>query len=182
MGKVFYDTEFLEDGETIDLLSIGLVNEEGETYYAVVSDADWSSVLGHPWLMDNVVPHLPVYRGKSKLTPWLVEELRMNELHPQVKSRATIAGEVAEFLIGNGQEPELWAYFSAYDHVALTQLWGPASRRPPGVPLRTNDLAQLWESVGRPELPPQRGKAHNALDDALWNVEVYATCEQARAK
>ena len=33
--RYFYDTEFLEDGETIDLISIGIVAEDGREYYAV---------------------------------------------------------------------------------------------------------------------------------------------------
>ena len=32
--KIFFDTEFIEDGKTIDLISIGMVREDGETYYA----------------------------------------------------------------------------------------------------------------------------------------------------
>ena len=34
--RIFYDTEFLEDGKTIDLISIGMVAEDGREYYAVV--------------------------------------------------------------------------------------------------------------------------------------------------
>ena len=29
MTCIFYDTEFLEDGKTIDLISIGIVRDEG---------------------------------------------------------------------------------------------------------------------------------------------------------
>lgn len=32
--KYWFDTEFIEDGKTIDLLSIGIVSEEGHTLYA----------------------------------------------------------------------------------------------------------------------------------------------------
>lgn len=35
-----YDTEFLEDGSTIELISIGIVCEDGREYYAVNSDMD----------------------------------------------------------------------------------------------------------------------------------------------
>jgi 3' exoribonuclease, RNase T-like len=36
--KIFYDTEFIEDGRTIDLISIGMVAEDGREYYAVNRD------------------------------------------------------------------------------------------------------------------------------------------------
>ena len=36
MTKVFYDTEFLEDGSTVKLISIGMVRDsDGAEYYAV---------------------------------------------------------------------------------------------------------------------------------------------------
>ena len=38
--KIFFDTEFIEDGKTIDLLSIGAVRDDGETYYAEPAEAD----------------------------------------------------------------------------------------------------------------------------------------------
>ena len=33
--RYFYDTEFIEDGTTIDLVSIGVVDETGREFYAV---------------------------------------------------------------------------------------------------------------------------------------------------
>ena len=43
----FYDTEFIEDGQTIDLVSIGIVASDGREYYAVSTDADLSRA--NPW-------------------------------------------------------------------------------------------------------------------------------------
>ena len=43
MGRVrryFYDTEFIEDGTTIDLVSIGIVDEAGREFYAVSTEFD----------------------------------------------------------------------------------------------------------------------------------------------
>lgn len=42
--KFFYDTEFIEDGKTIDLISIGIVAEDGLEYYAVNLDAPWKRI------------------------------------------------------------------------------------------------------------------------------------------
>ena len=38
--RIFYDTEFLDDGKTIDLISIGMVAEDGRELYAVSSEFD----------------------------------------------------------------------------------------------------------------------------------------------
>ena len=54
--RYFYDTEFLEDGRTIDLISIGIVAEDGRELYLVNANAPWSRIRRHDWLMDNVVP------------------------------------------------------------------------------------------------------------------------------
>jgi len=60
--RIFYDTEFIENGKTIDLISIGIVTEDGREYYAVNSgiesgDALHERISAHDWLMRNVVPH-----------------------------------------------------------------------------------------------------------------------------
>lgn len=58
--NIYYDTEFLEDGATISLISIGMVAEDGREYYAINHDAPWERISKHTWLMSNVVPGLPL--------------------------------------------------------------------------------------------------------------------------
>ena len=53
--KYFYDTEFLEDGKTIDFISIGIVAEDGRTLYRVSNEFDTRRVARHDWLMRNVL-------------------------------------------------------------------------------------------------------------------------------
>jgi len=36
--RYWYDTEFIEDGSTIDLISIGIVAEDGREYYAISTE------------------------------------------------------------------------------------------------------------------------------------------------
>lgn len=38
--RYFYDTEFIDDGRTIELISIGMVSEDGREYYAVSTAFD----------------------------------------------------------------------------------------------------------------------------------------------
>lgn len=60
-----YDTEFLDDGSTIDLISIGIVCEDGREYYAVNSDMPRERISRDDWLCQNVVPHLPSSTARS---------------------------------------------------------------------------------------------------------------------
>jgi len=150
--KYFYDTEFLEDGRTINLISIGIVREDGKEYYAVNQDADWGRIALNDWLCENVAPHLPPYKE------W--------------KPKAQIRDEVTAFLLADG-EPELWADWAAYDHVALCQLFGTMMDLPEGVPMWTHDFRQELERVGGAELPAQESGEHDALADARHLKRCY---------
>ncbi|MET4095130.1 3'-5' exoribonuclease [Arthrobacter sp. UYCu712] len=143
--KCFYDTEFHDDGNTIDLISIAIVAEDGREYYAVNADADWARIAEHQWLMWNVVPQLPP----------------MQDWKPKVQIR----DEVAAFLLHDGH-PELWADYAAYDHVALAQLFGTMLHFPTGIPMYTNDLRSLLRWYGIEALPSQKSGLHDALEDA----------------
>ncbi len=50
--KYWIDTEFIAHPFTIDLISIGLVDENGREFYAESSEVDWSKA--NPWTLANV--------------------------------------------------------------------------------------------------------------------------------
>lgn len=166
----FYDTEFLDDGDRIRIISIGIAASDGRTYYAINADMDATAVHNVEWLRTNVLRHLPTTDLNGRL------RLHFDRSHPDVKPRAQIADEVRAFLTADGHRPELWGYYSAYDHVALAQLlWGPMNKAEDWFPYRTNDLAQEIARLGITEddLPVQDpSTVHHALRDAEWNREV----------
>jgi hypothetical protein len=164
--RFYYDTEFLDDGRTIDLISIGIVTEAGDEYYAVNRQLPMGRVLRNPWLVENVLPHLPTRLGSGGVR-------QLDTGHPDVKPRAVIADEVKAFICPH-PDPELWAWYGAYDHVVLAQLWGPMRYLPECVPMFTCDLKQEAERLGNPAIPTQTGGEHNALADARWNRDVAA--------
>lgn len=167
--KVFYDTEFVEDGRTIDLISIGLVAEDGREYYAVQKQTrkQWRRLHKHAWLRENVLPGLPTLYGDARLYyAGRSNPLAIDFYAREFKPRERIRTEVAEFIQDSGPDVELWADYGAYDHVVLCQLFGTMMDLPSGVPMWTHDFQQAWEAVGRPELPPQTVGLHNALADA----------------
>lgn len=186
MTRYFYDCEFIEDGRTIDLISIGIVSSDGREYYAVNHEMPIERIKEHDWLVRNVVPSLPV-TGRNSLDDYLKQSpshfprpsLSMVDIDAKdtsVKPKFVIANEVRDFVLAV-EDPELWAYYAAYDHVALCQLFGPMIAWPKGMPMWTHDLMQVWEQAGKPEKPTQGGNVHNALDDARWNQKLYAACQ-----
>lgn len=174
MQRFFYDCEFIEDGRTIDLISIGIVSEDGRMYYAVNGGVHWERMARSEfaWIRENVWKHLPT-TGPGQLS--------INRSHPDVKTKFQIGQEILTFFFGDapaGEEPEiqLWADYGAYDHVALCQLWGRMIDLPSGIPMRTNDIIQLAESLGVKEksFPAQAMETmHHALYDAAHNLEVF---------
>lgn len=163
--KVFYDCEFLEDGRTIELISIGMVAEDGREYYAVNRDMPAKRIAKHDWLMANVWRSLPRLHGDARLHAGRRNPLALDWQHPDLKRRARIADEAREFIQAT-PDVELWAWYGAYDHVALCQLWGSMVDLPEGVPMYTHDLKQECDRLGNPPLPDQADGLHNALADA----------------
>lgn len=187
--RVYYDCEFIDDGRTIDLVSIGAVREDGLSYYAISSEFDKGKFLSERWMVQNVLPYLPfklhhkIMDDHGSLQHDAGFELTLVPLpdHPDVnliKDRATIRQELGEFIYkaSTYRSPiSLWGYFSAHDHICLTQLWGPMVKLPPHIPQRTNDLQQEASRLGvsRVEFPRQGQKRHNALEDARWHKELH---------
>ncbi len=160
--RYFYDCEFIEDGRTIDLISIGIVAEDGREYYAV--SAEFDPERAGPWVRRHVLPKLPPFSSSL----W--------------QSRARIRDEILDFVTAGGAgDVEMWAWVAAYDHVALCQLWGPMTALPRVMPRFTRELKQYWQEHGSPALPDAPDDAHDALADARHNLAKFRAVEAARA-
>ncbi len=61
--RYFYDCEFIEDGRTIELVSIGVVCEDGREFYAVSTEFDPDRA--GKWVRRNVLPKLPSPSSRS---------------------------------------------------------------------------------------------------------------------
>jgi hypothetical protein len=176
--QFFYDLEFLERGPNypIAFISIGIVHpESGQKYYAVSSDAPATEIQRNPWMKANVwayLPTTPLLNGR----PCRCLYDHLDKSHPDVKSPKEIATEVSMFVrtLGslNRDDNKLWAWYSAYDHVVLCQLFGSMIDLPGHMPMVTWDLKTEHLRQGAPALPEQDAKQHHALADAEWNVEI----------
>jgi len=149
--KYWLDTEFIEYPYTIDLISIGIVAEDGREYYAISSEFDESKA--DPWVVDNVINKL--------------------ELRPSLRriTKASIAKDILSFV--DDDKPEFWAYYADYDWVVFCWLFGTMTNLPKGWPMYCRDLKQWADQLGNPPLPKQASGEHNALADAHWNREAW---------
>ena len=179
--KYWLDTEFIEDGKIIDLISIGIVAEDGRELYAQRDAANFKA--GHDWLWRNVYPSLLHFNfrtgGRACERNRMADTLRdIHEgrcaKHEECAWYSDIRGMVRAFCDPDKYDkPEFWGYYADYDWVVLCQLFGTMMDLPKGWPKYCRDIKQLCDDKGNPKLPEQGRGEHHALADARWNKQVW---------
>lgn len=167
--KVFFDTEFDEDGETIRPISLGFVTEAGHRLYVVISDADWDRC--NDWVKENVLPYVHWNEGPT-LDDWdMARDLYI--VVPRADAGRYIEqwiSEVCPIDVEKSPFPEVefWADYADYDWIVLCQLYGTMLQRPGYWPMFAMDIQQKKREVGYTDaLPEPEGQAHCAIDDAI---------------
>ena len=160
--RYFFDTEFAETGRenspTIDLISIGIVDQNGREYYEESSSYDEENCSD--WVVENVISKLRTNTDKG------FEQKRNDQ----------IAEEIQEFILVDPLDPpEFWAYYADYDWVVFCWLFGTMMDLPAGFPKHCMDLQQWWVQLGLPAnaKPLSPAGEHNALVDAHWNKDMW---------
>jgi hypothetical protein len=94
--KYWIDTEFIERPYGIDLISVGLVADDGREFYAESSEVDWTQA--HEWTLQNVRP----------------------QLEGSAMPRQEIGYAVRRF-VEHDEHPVFWGYFPArHERVAVS--------------------------------------------------------------
>src|SRR6185369_8958701 len=97
--KYWIDTEFIERPHCIDLISVGLVAEDGREFYAESNEVDWSKAS--LWTLQHVRPQLEGDGMTLEAMGYAVRRFTDHDEHPV-----------------------FWGYFPAYDWVAFSWLFG----------------------------------------------------------
>jgi len=208
--KYYLDTEFHEFNinvntdskeyniNTIELISIGLVDENDKEYYAVCKDFDIDQAWKNTWLKENVLH--PIW-NKLKLECSLQESCRLANKHNRFTKQSLISliesyGKTAEQIkleiIKFVDNPEFYAYYADYDWVVFCWLFGRMIDLPEGFPKYCRDLKQMMDDksnfifTNKPknwgQHPnniknhrdyPKQTSEHNALADAKWNKKLH---------
>lgn len=188
--KYFMDCEFFEyqpyqrivgnewkkshGANAIQLISIGIVAEDGREFYAENADFDWDFVPEDHWLQDNVRPHLwgepqPLERASDIIQPWRNFRRYMSREggHWHV---ADIADAIKHF-VDPGKDrnrDQFYGWYCDYDWVVFCGLFGRMIDLPDGFPMYMRDLKQAADMIGNPDLSAVKveGPEHHALTDA----------------
>lgn len=198
--KYFFDTEFIErfhkpffgkPRHVIDLISIGIVSEDGRYYSAISNEYNYKDASD--WVKENVIDLLYIYtvHGDQR------NRYDSNNFQKSYgKSNKVIAEEIKEFILtpyvdyGNANH-EFYGYYADYDWVLLCSLFGTMMNLPKGFPMFCIDLKQMLDakistreirSIGYKaavkrikdnDSYPQQENEHNALADAKWNKKLF---------
>lgn len=195
--RYFLDTEFIEDGKTIDLVSIAIVAEDGRELYA--GRRTCKLERSDSWFKENVLPYLPPKtvcsrcNGQGVCYPSVTGRVEGDQCNQcwgwghvcddfWIDSK-DIATRLLKFT--NSEEygdPEFWAYYADYDWVALCQLFGRMIDLPEYFPKFCMDLKQWMVQSRMPSsYRPKQENEHDALADAKWNLALFRNLERWEA-
>lgn len=170
--RIYFDTEFIEDGKTIELLSLGAVREDGAQFYGVNTDADLDRAS--EWVKEHVIPHLQEsFPVSAQYTP----------LRVHVGSRAGLANVFYSWALdglARAEKLQFWGYFADYDWVLVCQLYGRMIDLPPRFPHFAYDLRQWLNENGFADARQPEDHPHHALLDARWVAEAHANYQYVR--
>lgn len=199
MPRYYIDTEFVDDGKTIDLISIGIVASDGRTYYtqSVAFDTHKAS----DWVQDNVFPTLlihdvPIAKSPRPYHQRLLNNTMQNHRDGQCeddengkyedcpwRTREQIKQDIIDFLSPDKYgKPEFIGWITSYDMVAFCQIFGTMMDLPDGYPHYIKDLQFVLDKYGisDEDLPEdeRKGQAHNALSDAYYIAQLWNFVQQ----
>lgn len=175
---IFFDTEFTKLSKNGELISIGLVTEEGKQFYAEFNDFKLSDCT--LFVKDNVIPNLKFYNKMPNKTFVKTDPFDYNVLgdHSLIKNHLTIwLKNFKKFQI------TFVADVLMYDWVLFVDLISDLKDDMPIFPKNINyiplDLANLFSFKGldsdlnRVEYVGKNFKQHNSLEDAKQCMWCY---------
>ena len=176
--KVFFDTEFTGLHQNTTLISIGLVTEDGKTFYAECGDFDNLQI--DDWLQANVLEKL-FFHGRE-VKGWCNCSTENKGLYNQTTEAYGHKGFIADCLVDWLSElgdVEIWSDCLSYDWVLFNQLWGHAFKIPKNVYYIPFDICTVFKLKGvDPDINREEfaGLPGNNKHNALWDALVIKAC------
>lgn len=177
--KVFFDTEFTGLHKDTSLLSIGLVDELNNKFYAESSIDTRETFLNYAdlataqWVQEHVIPNFIL----KDMEPNTVKFDELDHTKYVYGAPNYIANELRlwfsrQFDVPGKTTFEMWSDCLAYDWVLFCDLFGGAMKVPSNIYYIPFDICTLFKTRGvdpdinREEFAGITGPKHNALHDA----------------
>lgn len=184
--KLFFDTEFTGLHQNTTLISIGIVSEDGRTFYAEFTDYDKTQV--DDWIRENVIAKLQFgdeEKQKQSTVPFLTEGVHYRGFG----NTETIKEYLIEWL-KQFDSVQIWSDCLAYDWVLFCQIFGHAFSIPKSVYYIPFDICPLLllavnnADISREEFAGNMIEVNDASmwgggnkkHNALWDAYVIRAC------
>ena len=161
----YIDTEFREGdhqakkfgikvglpAKTIDLISIAIVNEYGEMYFALNSEHDLKATWQDEWLRESVL--YPIYRMYINGFAMDMERFSLSTMQhifsTHGKTKTTIANEIQIWInrLCGTSGINFYSYYGDYDWVVFCWLYGRMIDLPKEYPMYCRDLKQSLDEL-----------------------------------
>lgn len=171
--NLFFDTEFTGLHKDTTLVSIGIIAESGEIFYAEITDYDKSQV--NPWLQENVIDKL--FLNDKNSTPFKI----FSKYFPKFKfvsgPKSGVSNELKKWLnqFDANDKIRFVSDVSHYDFVLLIDLFGSAFDLPENVCPACYDINQLIADKYNCTLEEAFDKSREEL---AKHTRFYADCEE----
>lgn len=182
--KVFFDTEFTGLHKNTSLISLGLVDEDGRSFYAEFNDYDKSQV--NDWIKQNVISHLK-HKDADK-EPASAGWIKLDNCMTVFGDKEFVKNNLKVWL-SKYEKVQLVSDVCHYDMVLFIDIFGTAFDLPSNVSPCCHDINQDiadYMDISQKEafdvsreqflgcyLSEIKGNKHNALYDAKVIKGIY---------
>lgn len=200
--KISLDCEFTELSKKGELISIGLIAENGEKFYAEFIDFPYENIETNDWMLENVIKNLEFVNLELVKQYWEnirngnidlfeTEEIFINntETYKMLGTKYTIKNRLKEWL-SRFDYIEIIADCGHYDFVFFIDLFGNAFNLPANVSPSYIELNNLiakkynltevqafnfnrQKAIENSYMDMYYGTQHNSLADAINQLTLY---------
>lgn len=190
--KLFFDTEFTGLHKETTLISIGIIAEDGRTFYAELNDYDKNQV--DDWIQNNVINNMIMlppkegedeyYTAKRHSDNPIGNDLYKSYIVQLRGSKEEVRIELVKW-ISQFEQVEIWSDCLSYDWVLFNDIFGHAFNIPKNVYYIPFDICTLFKiknidpDINREEFAEvKNGQKHNAL----WDAKIIKLCYEKLIK
>lgn len=179
--RVFFDSEFTGLHRNAQLISLGLIAENGAYFYAEFTDYDDSNL--DQWIIDNVIKNLYLEEDYSLYitVARIAEDTYRSYDSMTVQDSTEHIRYRLEKWLSQFDKVEIWSDCLAFDWVLFCDIWKHAFSIPSNIFYIPFDICTLMKMKGvDPDISREEfmrckidGNKHNALYDAKVIMACY---------
>lgn len=168
--NIFMDTEFTELSKRGELISIGFITENNETFYAEINDYDVKTISekNKDWMDKKVINNLLI-KDKDYM---VYEEDKMKVIKCKLRELKLHLTEWFESLLSQKQykEIEVWSDCLAFDWVHFVNIFGTSKEVPKYIYYIPFDICTYFKLYN---IDPDISREEYALVNGIKEIEEY---------